>query len=72
MVTETPSEINGLDLKIARLKAGLLQYDVAVQVGIAPCQLSLIENDRKQPSPELLRRIYAVIEAAAIEKKRTS
>jgi transcriptional regulator with XRE-family HTH domain len=72
MVTGTFSKLDGLNLKIRRLKAGLLQYDLAVQVGIAPCQLSLIENGRRQPSTELLRRIYAVIEAAAREKKQTS
>ena len=47
----------GLDLKIARLRAGIKQYELAAKVGISPTQLSEIELDRRQASPELLERI---------------
>lgn len=55
------AKVNGLDLKIMRLKAGLRQYDVAGQVGIPPNRLSEIESGRREPSPELLERLFEVI-----------
>ena len=51
----------GLALKIARLRAGIKQYELAAKVGIAPTQLCEIEGGRRQPSAELLARILAVI-----------
>ena len=56
------SKVKGLDIKIMRLKAGLRQYDVAARVGTAPNRLSEIESGRREPSPELLRRILQVIQ----------
>jgi len=54
--------IHGVDLKIARLRAGLKQYQLAAKVGITQTKLSEIECDRLQPSPELLRRVLDAIE----------
>ena len=51
----------GLELKIARLRAGLKQYELAAKVGIAPTQLCEIETGRRELSPELLERIIRVI-----------
>lgn len=51
----------GLELKIARLRTGLKQYQLAAKVGITPTQLCEIEAGRRQPSPELLKRIFQVI-----------
>ena len=51
----------GLDIKVARIKAGLRQYEVATIVGVAPSKLSEIESERSQPTPELLERIIEVI-----------
>ncbi|MFC1943294.1 helix-turn-helix domain-containing protein [Chloroflexota bacterium] len=52
---------NGLGLKIARLQAGLKQYELAAKVGIAPTQLCEIETGRREVSPDLLDRILKVI-----------
>lgn len=51
----------GLELKIARLRAGLKQYEMAAKVGIASTQLCEIETGRREVSPELLERILGVI-----------
>ena len=52
---------NGLRLKIARLRAGLKQYELAAKVGIAPTQLCEIETGRREVSKELLERIWGVM-----------
>ena len=51
----------GLELKIARLRAGLKQYELAAKVGIAPTQLCEIETGRREVPAELLERILRVI-----------
>lgn len=56
-----PAKVNGLSLKIMRLKSGLSQYEVAGQVGIPANRLSEIESGRREPPPELLERIFKVI-----------
>ena len=52
---------SGLALKIARLQAGLKQYELAAKVGIASTQLCEIETGRREASPDLLERILKVI-----------
>ena len=61
MPTTEASRITGLDLKVARVRSGLRQYDVASKVGIAPNRLSEIENGRRQISTELFQHILEVI-----------
>lgn len=51
----------GLELKIARLRSGLKQYELAAKVGIAPTQLCEIETGRRELPPKLLDRISRVI-----------
>ncbi len=51
----------GVEIKIARIRAGLRQYFVATSVGILPNRLSEIEAGRRRPSPELLERILSII-----------
>lgn len=60
---DTAAYPDGVDIKIARIRAGLRQYDVAARVGILPNRLSEIESGRRQPSPELLERILSVIKS---------
>jgi len=59
--TETLIYPEGVELKIARIRAGLRQYEVAARVGILANRLSEIEAGRRRPSPELLERILQVI-----------
>jgi transcriptional regulator with XRE-family HTH domain len=53
-----------IDIKIARIRAGLKQYKVAIRVGIPPNRLSEIESGRHQPSSELVERIFRVIKGS--------
>ena len=53
--------MNGLQLKIMRIEAGLRQYEVAAKVGITPPKLCEIEAGRRKPSDELLKRILQAI-----------
>jgi transcriptional regulator with XRE-family HTH domain len=62
--------MDGLEIKIARLRAGLKQYELAAKVGITQTKLSEIECGRLQPSPELLQRVLQVIEEARSAKAR--
>lgn len=61
-ILENRSHLEGMEIKIARVRAGLRQYEVAESVGIPPSRLCEIEAGRRQPSPELLARILQVIE----------
>ncbi len=55
----------GLELKIARLRVGLKQFELAAKVGIASTQLCEIETGRREASPELLERILTAISSVA-------
>jgi DNA-binding XRE family transcriptional regulator len=54
--------MKGIDLKIARIKAGKKQYEVAAEVGICPTKLSRIELGKDPVSSDLAERILAAIE----------
>ena len=58
------TKFKGIDIKIARLKAGILQYDLAAKIGIHPSHLSEIETGRRKPSPELLERLLQILNQA--------
>jgi transcriptional regulator with XRE-family HTH domain len=66
--------VDGFDLKVARLKAGLHQYQVARKVGIAQPRLSEIEMGLREASSELIQRILEAIREATDEQvpRRTS
>jgi len=55
------TKVKGLDIKIARIKAGFRQYDVAARLGISPSCLSEIESGRRKPSSELVERILKIL-----------
>jgi len=61
MTNDRPNETQelGCYLKAARALSGLKQNDVAGQLGITACYLSLIENGRRVPSLCLLKRLNA-------------
>ena len=61
----------GVELKIARIRAGLRQYEVATRAGILPNRLSEIEAGRRRPSPELLDRILRVIKGGRNDQTET-
>lgn len=53
--------MKGLELKIARIRVGLRQYEVAAKVGITATKLCEIEAGRSKASDELFMRILQVI-----------
>lgn len=57
--------VGGLQLKFARLKAGLKQYELASKLGIDPARLSEIEAGRRQLSPELAKQIDQILREQA-------
>jgi len=61
--------MNGFDLKIMRIRAGLRQYDVAAKVGIAPPRLCEIEAGRRKVPGELSNRIAKAIERTSEAKE---
>jgi len=62
------SEANGLDIKIARIKAGIRQYDLAARLGIHPSRLSEIESGRRKPSPETLEQLVQILSPSSWSK----
>jgi transcriptional regulator with XRE-family HTH domain len=53
--------MDGTELRIARIRVGLKQYEAAQQAGMRPNELSLIENGRASASPEQLARLSQVL-----------
>jgi transcriptional regulator with XRE-family HTH domain len=49
----------GLRLKLARVRTGRKQYEVAAKVGVSGTILSRIEAGVIDPKPELLQRLWA-------------
>jgi transcriptional regulator with XRE-family HTH domain len=61
--------MQGIDIRIARIKAGLKQYQVAAQVGVPQTIICEIETGKRAVSPDLLRRILGVLGASHSERK---
>lgn len=57
----------GKELRKARRKAGLTQEEAAHQAGIDRSYLSQLENDRYNPTVDLLLRLCRVIDVSAAE-----
>lgn len=56
--------MQGIDIRIARIRAGMKQYELAQRAGIREPELSMIETGRKRPSPEKAARIENALSAA--------
>ena len=48
-------------IKVARMREGLRQIDVAREVGVSESQLSKIETGRVEPDEALLRKIAGAL-----------
>lgn len=48
-------------IKLARMRGGLRQIDIARKIGVSESQLSKIETGRIEPSGEILARIAEVL-----------
>jgi transcriptional regulator with XRE-family HTH domain len=56
--------VDGLELKIARIRAGVRAYELAHRIGLSESALSRIETGRRQPSPEIVARISEALNTA--------
>ncbi len=54
----------GLELKIARLRVGMKQYELIAKLGIGPPRLPVIESGRCSIPPELAEKIKRVLDEA--------
>lgn len=54
----------GLELKIARLRAHIKQYELAAKLGIPGSQLCDIEAGRRSISPDLAEKIQTALHEA--------
>jgi len=54
--------IRGQDLKIRRIRAGICQYRIAQELGIAPTTVNEWENEKRPIPPRQCVRIIAAIE----------
>ena len=59
----------GLELKTARLRPGIKQYELAARVGIGATQLSELEQGRHPLTPELREKIKKVLDEVRTEHK---
>jgi len=57
--------MQGIDIRIARIRAGLKLYELAQLARIREPELSMIETGRRQPSPEKAARIAEALNAAS-------
>jgi DNA-binding XRE family transcriptional regulator len=56
--------MTGLEIKVARIKAGLKGYELASKLGITPDKMSQIEVGRFVPDEDFLNKILAAINEA--------
>jgi transcriptional regulator with XRE-family HTH domain len=54
----------GIDFKIARIRAGRKQQDVAQEAGVSQALLSLYESGKRTPSEDVAARLWGVIGGA--------
>jgi transcriptional regulator with XRE-family HTH domain len=54
-----------MDIRIARIRAGMKLYELAQRAGLREPDLSMIETGRREPTPEKAARIAAVLESGA-------
>jgi transcriptional regulator with XRE-family HTH domain len=58
--------LDGLELKVRRIRAGLRQFRVAQELGIAPSMLCDYENGRKPVSSRQGQRILEAIDRLSL------
>jgi len=53
--------MEGIELKVWRVRAGLTQWDLARELGLHPARISEMERERRPIPPELVLRIYEIL-----------
>ena len=54
--------MQGIELRIARIRAGLKQYELAQRAGIRPNELSLFETGRARPNADKASRLARALQ----------
>ena len=68
MTTATRPEItSGLDVLVARRRAGLKQYQLAQRLSISPTILCDLEHDRRDLTEDMAEQIVQALEGIASE-----
>jgi hypothetical protein len=62
--------MNGVDIKIERVRHGLRQYRVAAVLGITQSELCAVENGRKPISRERAHSIVQTVREMAAQEAR--
>ena len=53
--------LKATEFKIARIRAGLRQIDIALKLGISPTLVSHIENELRIPTPEMSKKLNELL-----------
>ena len=53
--------MTGIDIKIARIRSGLKQYELAAKIGVPQSTLCEIEGEKKPLEPQLLGKILKIL-----------
>jgi transcriptional regulator with XRE-family HTH domain len=61
------TEFDGLELKIARIRAKVKQKDIARAIGMAASMLCMIENGERPAKPEEIKRIKQALKARGVK-----
>jgi len=56
--------MQGIDIRIARIRAGMKLYELAQRAGLREPDLSMIETGRREPTPEKAARIAEALNTA--------
>lgn len=64
--------LDGIELKVTRIRAKLAQWEVSAALGYHPSYLSHIEAGRKPCKPEEAARILSSIERLKAEKQQAA
>ncbi len=60
--------MDGIEIRIARIRSGLKQYQLAQAVGMRANQLSLIENNRASARPDELHKIRVALKLEPMDR----
>lgn len=59
--------MNILNLKVARVKKGLTQKELAELIGVSPSTINRIETGKQIPKVDMLLKLAEILEASAEE-----
>jgi DNA-binding transcriptional regulator YiaG len=60
-MTDIPATVTGLELRVARVRRRLRQFDLAKLVDVPPQRISDFETEVRRPTPAQLRKLWEVL-----------